>query len=241
MISKIVLLIDHTKRFTESVVDHLLNRGYNVFTAQNKEEGYRLYRTALPDIVLIHEDLPEIDLARVIHILHAKERRISVMLIVSDLLEANAISAYYRNVNDCVAANICPSLLLLRIQRCLAILAPEKLKIPLGSSLFLPEVSQILCQNDFLIDLLPQESKLLLLLSDNQGGMCLKEDIIHALWSKKYLEKGLHPSQWQMNLDSLMYSLKKKLKNLKDIRIETIKRIGYRLNVVDETIRTISE
>jgi len=184
--------------------------------------------------VLIHEKFPDIDLVRITSIIHAKDGHIPIMLIVSDPEAANAVSAFNRNVSDCITANISPSALALHIQRCFTTLAPERLKIPLGRSLFLPEASQILCHNQEWIDLLPKENELLLQLCVKQCEISAKEDLIRVLWGQRNPEKYFPLSHWQMNLDSLMYSLKKKLKNLNDIHIETIKRIGYRLNIPAE-------
>ncbi|MCL1973417.1 MAG: response regulator, partial [Bacteroidetes bacterium] len=183
--NKTVLIIDHTKRFTTSVAEHLHNRGYNVLSAQNRATAFRLYRKVRPNIVLIHEEFPNIDLVRIINIIHAKDDHIPIMLIVTDFEAANAISAFYRNVSDCITIDINPSDLALRIQRCLTTLAPGKPKIPLGQSLYLPEDFYILCDTGTYIDLIPKENELLFLFCSKLGETCTSEELIKVLWGQK--------------------------------------------------------
>ena len=196
----------------------------------DRETMHQLYHTAQPDLVLVHENYPDFDVLLNLRTIQSGDKYIPIMLIVSNPAIANAVSAFHLCVSDCVMIDIQPPVLVQRIQRCLTTLAPEKPKIPLGSqALYLPNDFQILCRNEERIELLPKENRLLLLLCDRQGGIVPKEELIQALWGQKNLAEQFPLSHWQMNLDSLMYCLKKKLKDLDDICIENMKKIGYRL------------
>ena len=238
-----IFIADHTGQFYTHHVNYLNTCGFNVVTANNKESAFRKYHKAQPGIVLIHEEFPQIDLQRIIKLIHSCNQSTPIILIVSNPEKVNVVAAFYQSVSDCITIDINPIILAQRIQRSLTTLAPEKPKIPLGRSLFLPHDSQILCHNEEWIDLLPKENELLLLLCNKQGGISSKEELIKALWGQKNQGKQFHHSHWHMNLDSLIYSLKKKLINLSDIHIVTIKKIGYRICIAENVweIRIISE
>jgi DNA-binding response OmpR family regulator len=184
-----------------------------------------------PDIVLVHEDSFCSDLRRDISLLQKDNKRIPVILVVSDQRKADAITAFHLNVADCVMYDIETTILVQRIQRSLTTLAPRKTKIPLGFSLYLPQASQILCHNEQRIDLLPKENELLSLLCRKKGEICRNEELTKALWGERIEKKKLPPSYWQMDLGSLVYKLRKRLQYLDYISIENLKKVGYRLLV----------
>ena len=93
--------------------------------------------------------------------IRSENLNIPIILIVSNPEKANVVSAFYSNVADCITTDIDHIVLIQRIRRSLTTLAPDKLKIPLGRSLFLPQSSEILCSNEIRIRLLPKENKLL--------------------------------------------------------------------------------
>jgi len=225
-----VLIIDYNKKVAERITESLQNYGYCVCVEDDKERIFEME----PDIVLIHEDSFRDGPLHNGHHIQKDNKWVPVILIVSDRRKANAIAAFRLNVADCVMFDMKSDILVQRIQRSLTTLSPEKPKIPLGRSLYLPQSSQILCDNEDRIDLLSMENKLLSLLSCNRGEICGREELITALWNKTIEKKDLPPSGWRMNLDSLVYSLRKRLENLDYVCIENVKKKGYRLLVIGE-------
>ena len=221
--NKTIVIIDHEKRLSASVSEHLQNYGYRVVVADDRA----MVSEIEPDIVLIHENAFCRDLRREVH-------RIPVILIVSDPEQANAVSAFHLNVNDCVTHDIKVSALVQRIRRCLTTLAPEKRKVPLGRGLYLPHDFQIICQNEERIDLLPKENELLLLFCSKQGEICTKEELVQDIWGGKVCTRPFSDDHWYPNLNDLVCRLKKKLKKVDSVHIENIKKIGYRLCVLEK-------
>ena len=233
MVKRTILLISHDKRFIESVMILPLSREYRVVVADNKVAALRLFPQAKPDILLIHEEFYDSDIGR---ITQADKKHIPTMLIVSNPEIANPVSAFHLNATDCITSDNIPNILGKRIKRCMTILAPEKPKIPLGDlSLYLSEDYQILFQSDERIMLLPSENKLLLLLCNKQGEICTKETMISALWGYKGPVYHFKQGSCQSNIDSLVYSLRKKIKKLKYIHIKNIKTVGYRLDIAESS------
>jgi len=230
MINKTVLLIGHEKSFTASIVDHLQNRGYCVVTGYNKAAALEQIVQSQSDIVLIHEDFFDAGFLESIKTLGTESKRIPIILIVPDPPKANPVSAFHQNVNDCVHQEIHATLLVQRMQRSLTTLAPNKPKIPLGSTLFLPCDFQILCGNEERITLLPKENELLLLLCNKHGEICTKEEIIQVLWGQKKMAQHHPKEHWHPNLDVLISRLRVKLKRI-NVHIENIKKVGYRLQM----------
>lgn len=228
---KSIFIADHTGQFCTLHVNYLNSCGFDVVTANNKASAFRKFRIAQPGIVLIHEKFPNIDLHRIIKLIRTYNRNVPVILIVSNPEVANVVTAFHLSVNDCITIDVNSSILVQRIHRSLTTLAPATLKIPLGRSLFLPNYFQILCDTEERIELSPKETELLLLLCNKRGEICTSKELTHALWGQKDPDKKLPPSHWQMNLGSLIYSLKTKMKNLYYIYIENISRIGYRLHL----------
>ena len=231
MINKIIFIADHTGQFSKSVLSYLNHNGFTVVAVNNKATAFRKFRQIQPNVVLIHEKFPDIELHRIIKIIQTCNREIPIILIVSDPTVANVVSAFHLCVSDCITADIDPTILVQRIRRSLTTLAPEKPKIPLGRSLYLPHDFQILCDNKEHVTLLPMENQLLLLLCDKLGEICTNEELTRAIWGQKYPEKKHPPSHWRMNLDSLVHELRKKLSQPDYICIKNMKKVGYRLLV----------
>ena len=230
MINKTILLIDPERKFAVFVAEHLQNYGYKVVIAATETTAFRLlYSQVQPDILLIRKDFPNVGLLRAIRLTQFNDKRIPIILIVSELKIANAVTAFHLGVSDCVASNVDINILVQRIRRCLTALAPEKLKIPLGHSLYLPQDFQILCCNEERIALLPKENELLLLLCNKLNEICTKEEIIQVLWGHKTFAQHSLKEHWSPNLDVLISGLRKKLKKIHNIHIENVKKVGYRL------------
>ena len=227
-----LLLINHDKRFTAFTTMYLHNRGYRLLTPDNRETMLQLYRTAQPDIVLVHENYPDLDVLLSLRTIQSDDKYIPIILIVSNPEIANAVSAFHLCVSDCVMIDIQAHVLIQRIRRCLTTLAPEKPKIPLGSqALYLPNDFQILCRNEERIDLLHKENQLLGLLTDNMGEICYKHELMSSIWASSDTTNKYSDDYWQTNLHVLVSSLRKKLQPLNELKMDTIRKIGIRLTV----------
>ncbi|MDR2586451.1 MAG: winged helix-turn-helix domain-containing protein [Prevotellaceae bacterium] len=231
--NKTILIIDYEKNFTTSVLSHLQNSGFIVVTANSKTQAINHYRKTTPDILLINEEFHYTELLTSIKHSPLDKTCPPVMLIVEEQGIANPVSAFYLRVNDCVVNTISPQELVLRIRRCLTTLSSQKPKIPLGRSLFLPDDYQIVCNNGDRIELLPKENELLKLLCNDFGEICSKDTITDALWGHKDPDNLFLKTHWQQNLDTLIYSVKKKIKSLQYIYIQNVKKVGYRLYVAE--------
>ena len=231
---KAIFIADHTGQFCSLHVNYLNTCGFNVITANNKASAFRKFRKAQPNIVLIHEEFPEIDLRRITQLIHICSRSISIILIVSNPEVANVVAAFHRNVSDCIANDIKSDIFVQRIWRCLTDLAPGKIKIPLGSQLlFLPEEFQILFLNEERIILKPMENELLLLLCTKHGEICTKEEIVQTLWGNKKIMRQFSKEHWFANINVFVSHLRMKLKNIDYVHIENVKAVGYRLRVIE--------
>lgn len=97
----------------------------------------------------------------------------------------------------------------------------SKSRIELGTYIFVPSQFHLI-HNGETIQLTEKESKLLLLLSKNNGKVINRKDILETLWGENDYFLG-------RSLDVFMTRLRKYFQNDERIRLEAVRGIGFRV------------
>ena len=88
-----ILVIDDEQFITSSIVQHLGKEGYEVFSSGSGEDGIEVFKTEVPDIVLLDMHLPGIDGIKTLEILKNLNKDIIAIMITAYGDIVTAVSA----------------------------------------------------------------------------------------------------------------------------------------------------
>ncbi|MCL2727695.1 MAG: response regulator transcription factor [Bacteroidales bacterium] len=222
---KTVLLADHDHEFANILAGILQNFGYEVFAADNKIDARRFCSTSSLDLLLIDEQFPNTDVLRTIRAIHARNKRLPIIVLTSNPTKDDVVFAFKSGFSDFICKHSSPAEMIVRIQRCFSTLAPDKEKFLLGTSIFIPQDTQIISSDHLVTFLTQQENKLLHLLCP-PGKIAKTENLKESIWDSE--------GDWDNNLHVLLRNLRRRLSNY-HVKIVNKRGIGYRLHFDDRT------
>ena len=93
MVQANILVVDDEKFITLSLKQHLEKEGYEVFTAESGEEGLEVFRTEIPDIILLDIHLPGISGLETLEAIRKINKEVIVVIITAHGDIETAVSA----------------------------------------------------------------------------------------------------------------------------------------------------
>jgi DNA-binding NtrC family response regulator len=102
MVQAKILVVDDEKFITWSLKQHLEKEGYEVFTAESGEEGLEVFRTELPDIILLDIHLPGISGLETLEAIRRINKEVIVVIITAHGDIETAVSAIKLGAYDFV-------------------------------------------------------------------------------------------------------------------------------------------
>jgi len=97
-----ILVVDDEKFITLSLKQHLEKEGYEVFTAESGEEGLEVFRTEIPDIILLDIHLPGISGLETLEAIRKINKEVIVVIITAHGDIETAVSAIKLGAYDFV-------------------------------------------------------------------------------------------------------------------------------------------
>ena len=83
MVQPKILVVDDEKFITLSLKQHLEKEGYEVFTAESGEDGLEVFRTEIPDIILLDINLPGISGLETLEAIRKIDKGVIVVIITA--------------------------------------------------------------------------------------------------------------------------------------------------------------
>ena len=83
MVQANILVVDDEKFITLSLKQHLEKEGYEVFTAESGEDGLEVFRTEIPDIILLDINLPGISGLETLEAIRKIDKGVIVVIITA--------------------------------------------------------------------------------------------------------------------------------------------------------------
>lgn len=222
---KKILLIDDEHDILEILSYNLEREGYQVFTADNGNDGIEKAKEILPDLILLDVMMPEKDGIETCQDLRkVKELQKTLIVFLSARGEEfSQLAGYQAGANDYVVKVIKPKILISKINALLQLTNKAD------------DISQVLDVGDLVIDknnfrvtkngqvfLLPKkEFDLLYLLASNTQKVFKREEILEKVWGNDVIVG-------ERTIDVHIRRLREKLG---DTAIQTLKGIGYKLVV----------
>lgn len=225
MKAKKILLIDDEQDILEILSYNLEQEGYQVFTANNGNDGIKKAQEILPDLILLDVMMPEKDGIETCQDLRKiKELEKTLIVFLSARAEEfSQLAGYQAGANDYVVKIIKPKILISKINALIQLNSQSK------------ESSKIIKLHDLVIDkdnfraskngknlsLPKKEFDLLYLLASNTERVFKREEILEKVWGNDVVVG-------ERTIDVHIRRLREKLG---DNSIQTLKGIGYKLHI----------
>ncbi len=225
MNQKKILLIDDEQDILEILSYNLEKAGYEVFTAQNGNEGIEKARQIIPDMILLDVMMPEKDGIETCQDLRRipELQKTLIVFLSARSEEFSQLAGFQAGANDYIVKIIKPKILISKVNALLE----------LTSNVY--EAKQTVTAGDLIIDkdnfrvskagqqfLLPKkEFDLLYLLASNTNKVFKREEILEKVWGNDVIVG-------ERTIDVHIRRLREKLGIG---TIQTLKGIGYKLVV----------
>lgn len=223
--SKKILLIDDEQDILEIMSYNLEKEGYEVYMADNGEDGVSLAKEVIPDLILLDVMMPGKDGIETCKELRQQTelRNTLIVFLSARAEEFSQLAGYQAGANDYVIKVIKPKVLISKIN---ALLKLQTTSLPEDKILSVGELQ--IDRENFRVSrgseaiLLPKkEFDLLYLLATNTQKVFKREEILEKVWGNEVVVG-------ERTIDVHVRRLREKLG---DSSIQTLKGIGYKLMV----------
>lgn len=225
MKGKKILLIDDEQDILEILSYNLEKEGYQVFTANNGNEGFVKAKEIIPDLILLDVMMPEKDgIETCQEMRQIKELQKTLIVFLSARSEEfSQLAGFDAGANDYIVKIIKPKVLISKVNALLQLttqVAEQSKLIELGDLVIDKDNFKVTKNGEHF--LLPKkEFDLLYLLASNTQKVFKREEILDKVWGNDVIVG-------ERTIDVHIRRLREKLG---DNSIQTLKGIGYKLVV----------
>ena len=225
MKGKKILLIDDEQDILEILSYNLEKEGYQVFTANNGNEGIVKAKEIIPDLILLDVMMPEKDgIETCQEMRQIKELQKTLIVFLSARSEEfSQLAGFDAGANDYIVKIIKPKVLISKVNALLQLttqVAEQSKLIELGDLVIDKDNFKVTKNGEHF--LLPKkEFDLLYLLATNTQKVFKREEILEKVWGNDVIVGD-------RSIDVHIRRLREKLG---DNSIQTLKGIGYKLVV----------
>lgn len=217
-----ILLVEDDYVLGETLKDFFEINGLSVAWAQDGNAGLKLFNDFKPQLVLMDVILPEKDGFEVVTEIRKTNTAIPIIFMTGTQFDdSDQIKGYNLGAVNYLRKPVVPQVVLAQINHLLSNSSTLRFKL---EHLDITIENQLLTINDTQIILRYKESKLLLLLLNNQHKVISRDDILQSIWSD---------NSYNLNniLDSTISHLKKSMTAFPTLEIVSIYGSGYKLTV----------
>jgi len=225
MKGKKILLIDDEQDILEILSYNLEKEGYQVFTANNGNEGIVKAKEIIPDSILLDVMMPEkdgIETCQEMRLIKELQKTLIVFLSARSE-EFSQLAGFDAGANDYIVKIIKPKVLISKVNALLQLttqVAEQSKLIELGDLVIDKDNFKVTKNGEHF--LLPKkEFDLLYLLASNTQKVFKREEILDKVWGNDVIVG-------ERTIDVHIRRLREKLG---DDSIQTLKGIGYKLTV----------
>ena len=225
MSAKKILLIDDEQDILEILSYNLEKEGYEVFTANNGNEGIEKAKQILPDLILLDVMMPEKDGIETCQDLRKiKELQKTLIVFLSARSEEfSQLAGFQAGANDYIVKIIKPKVLISKVNALLQLtsqVSDSSKNIAIGD-LVIDKDSFRVTKSGLQFLLPKKEFDLLYLLASNTDKVFKREEILEKVWGNDVIVG-------ERTIDVHIRRLREKL-GIQSI--QTLKGIGYKLVV----------
>ena len=187
-----ILVVGDEENIREAVVYSLSQEGFDVYSANDGEDGLNKARTIMPDLVLLDVMLPKLDGFEVCRMIR-KDLDLPVFMLSAKGEEIDRVVGLELGADDYITKPFSMRELVVRIRNMLkrssnlssSTLSDDELII-IGNLSIDTKSHRVKIDNQE-INLKPREFELLYLLASNQGKALSRHQILEKLWGHRYI------------------------------------------------------
>jgi len=217
-----ILLVEDDDVLGETLKDFFEINGLSVAWAQDGNTGLNLYNSFDPEIILLDVILPGKDGFEVITEIRKTNTTIPILIMTGTQFDSNdQIRGYKLGAVNYLKKPVIPQVVLAQINNLIRRSSAISFKL---DQLDITIDNQLIKINNTQFKLRDNESKLFLLLLNNQHNIISRDNILQSVWR----DNSFHLNNI---LDLTISRLKKKLIAFPTIKIESVYGNGYKLTV----------
>ena len=219
----------------DDVLGYIIKEGmeligdYDVHWAKNPEDGLAAFDEFMPDIVVSDIEMPGMNGVEMVKIIREKNKDVPIILETCVSSSKIILEAYKNGIDNYIKKPFLPEELHLYIQGLLNRLSNKPQTKPMEGYINIGvlqfnQKKQILVTPSQKIELSVRESSLLNVLLKNKGNLVTKDTIAELVWGgADYLNA--------QSLDVFMHNLRKYLSEDSNVKIVTMRSMGYILEI----------
>ncbi len=216
-----ILIVDDEPDILEILRYNLTKEGYVVFTAHQGEEGMKIARKELPDLIILDIMMPETDGIEICRQLREiPEFNQTLIIFLTARGESySEIAGFEVGADDYITKPVRPRVLISRINALLRRhTGKEENKIIQLGELTIDKTRYLIIKNKLELTLPKKEFEILLLLTSKPGKLFTRDEIYNAIWGKQLIVG-------ERTLDVYIRKLREKIG---EDYIHTVKGMGYK-------------
>ena len=226
MYAPYILVCEDEERLRKLIVKYLINEGYNAIEAKTGKEALDIFFEQSIDLLILDIMMPEYDGWSVCRSVR-KESDIPIIMLTARSDEGDRIFGFELGADDYVTKPFSIKELMMRVKALLKrsrnISGEEKTAL---GDITIDSKAHKVYVKDKEVDLSPKEYDLLHYFSQNVGIAVTREKILDKVWGYDYYGD-------LRTVDTHVKRLRRKI-YISDVKIETIRGMGYRLEVKHE-------
>ncbi|WP_276090209.1 response regulator transcription factor [Pedobacter sp. JY14-1] len=222
-----ILIVDDEPDILELIEYNLKKEGYQVFLANNGQEGIAVAKKVNPDLIILDIMMPKMDGIEACRLMRAipEFKNTFMVFLTARSEEYSEIAGFNVGADDYIAKPIKPRALVSRIN---AILrrnsSPDEVsenKVEIGD-LVIDREAYLVYQNGKKVVLAKKEFELLYLLASKPGKVYTRESILKNIWEDSVVVTN-------RTIDVHIRKLREKLG---ESYVSTVKGVGYKFELV---------
>lgn len=225
----LVLLVEDEPQLRSLINEHLINEGFRVITADNGQEGLRLWREYHPDLLVLDLMLPLLSGMEVLKIVR-QQSNTPVVILTARSDEVDKLLGLELGADDYMTKPFSPRELAARIRAVLRRTSnhEESHQLNVGNLDIVMERHEALLDGQIL-PLTISEFRILSVLAEHPGQVFSRLQLLERVFGDIY-------EGYERTIDTHISNLRKKMEQASEqgAKIRTIYGAGYKL-VVEET------
>ena len=221
-----VLIVEDEVRLAEALGEIMKTQRYTVDIVNDGEDGFDYAMSGIYDVIIMDVMLPKMNGFDIVRKIRAEKNQTPVIMLTARDNTADKIKGLDCGADDYLTKPFIPGELLARVRaisRRQGEVVIDELKY---GDISLDLSNYTLSCKDKSINLGPKEFDILKILLSNPNMIVPKEDILVKVW-------GTESDAEDNNVEVYISFIRKKLAHLKStVQITTIRKIGYRLEVI---------
>ncbi|WP_099222629.1 response regulator transcription factor [Listeria costaricensis] len=192
-----ILVVDDESSIVTLLQFNIEKAGYDVITAEDGEEGYKLALSEQPDLIVLDLMLPKMDGIEVTKKLRQNKIDIPILMLTAKDEELDKIIGLELGADDYLTKPFSPREVVARIKAILRraegkrepaqVEETEEVKqVVIGELTIYPDSYEVYLREE-LLDLTPKEFELLLYLANHRGKVFSRDQLLDAVWNYEYI------------------------------------------------------